>query len=107
MRLARALSPRAVERLGELMESDDERVAAVACNSILDRAHGRPKLVERDDKDAFTTQLESMTPQQRIDLARRLIQEGREYLPAYREWKASIEAKEEGSEEPTESETND
>ena len=32
MRLARELVPRAIERLGELIESEDERVAAVACN---------------------------------------------------------------------------
>ncbi len=36
--LARSLSMRAIERLGELVESEDERVAAVAANAILDRA---------------------------------------------------------------------
>ena len=40
VQLARSLSARALERLGELMESEDERVAAVACNAILDRAFG-------------------------------------------------------------------
>ena len=43
LRLAREASPRAMERLKELMESEDERVASVACNSILDRAFGKPK----------------------------------------------------------------
>src|SRR5438128_7446343 len=43
IRLARALSLRAVERLGELMESEDERVAAVARNAVLDRAFGKPQ----------------------------------------------------------------
>lgn len=42
MRLARQAAPDAVRRLIELMGSDDERVAAVACNAILDRAYGKP-----------------------------------------------------------------
>jgi hypothetical protein len=41
VRLARQAAPYAVHRLIALMDSDDERVAAVACNSILDRAFGR------------------------------------------------------------------
>src|SRR5215468_2440321 len=35
VRLARQAAPYAVHRLIVLMDSDDERVAAVACNSIL------------------------------------------------------------------------
>src|SRR5947207_7312635 len=46
VRLARALAPRAVQRLGELMESDDERVAAIAAGAVLDRAIGKAR--ERD-----------------------------------------------------------
>jgi hypothetical protein len=42
-RLAREGSPRAVRRLIELVESDDERVASVAANSLLDRAWGRAR----------------------------------------------------------------
>jgi hypothetical protein len=38
MKLAREAAPDAVRRLIELMNSEDERVAVVACNSILDRA---------------------------------------------------------------------
>jgi hypothetical protein len=38
LRLARQAAPQAVRRLIELMNSDDEQVAAVACNAILDRA---------------------------------------------------------------------
>lgn len=37
------MSVRAVERLGELMESDDERIAFAASKEILDRRLGRPK----------------------------------------------------------------
>ncbi len=49
LRLAREASPRAMERLKELMESDDERVAAVACNAILDRAFGKPKEIPSEN----------------------------------------------------------
>src|SRR6202030_3387382 len=43
LKIARQKTPEAVRRLAELMASEDERVAAVACNSILDRAWGKPK----------------------------------------------------------------
>jgi hypothetical protein len=43
LRLARQAAPDAVRRLIELMDSDDGRVAAVACNAILDRALGKPR----------------------------------------------------------------
>jgi hypothetical protein len=43
LRLARRAAPDAIRRLIELMSSDDERVAAVACNAILDRAFGKPR----------------------------------------------------------------
>jgi hypothetical protein len=43
IRLAQSLSLRAIERLAELIESEDERVAAGACNPILDRAFGKPQ----------------------------------------------------------------
>ena len=43
-RLARQASPKAVARLIEMIESDDERVAAVACNAVLDRAWGKPRV---------------------------------------------------------------
>ena len=33
----------AIERLSELLESEDDRVAAVACNALLDRAFGKPR----------------------------------------------------------------
>jgi hypothetical protein len=40
--LARAATPRAIQRQIELMESEDENVALKATNSILDRALGKP-----------------------------------------------------------------
>src|SRR5712691_10766571 len=49
VRLARLLAPRVVERLGELIESADERVAALACNAILDRAFGKPQARPPDE----------------------------------------------------------
>lgn len=41
--LSRDYSTRAIERLTEIAESRDERVAAVACQILLDRAWGKPK----------------------------------------------------------------
>ena len=40
----RDLSPRAVERLGELLESEDERIRLEAAKAILDRHLGRPAI---------------------------------------------------------------
>src|SRR5215208_5687738 len=40
--IARAATPRAIERQIELMESKDQNVALKATNSILDRAFGKP-----------------------------------------------------------------
>ena len=40
----RELSPRAVERLGELLDSEDERIQLEAANAILDRHLGRPAI---------------------------------------------------------------
>jgi hypothetical protein len=72
VKLARALSFRAVQRLGELMESEDERVSVVACNSLLDRAFGKPKAaeVEKDDMDA---RLASMSREERLAEVTRLL----------------------------------
>ena len=42
--LAKAKAPRAFERIAELMESNDERVALAASTAILDRAYGRPAI---------------------------------------------------------------
>ena len=39
--IARAHSPRAFERVLELVESRDERVALAAAKEVLDRAHGK------------------------------------------------------------------
>jgi hypothetical protein len=84
VKLAHQAAPDAIRRLIELMRSEDERVAAVACNSILDRAFGKPK-VGGEEKDDFVARLEAMTPEERAQLARQLLEEGRLYLPAYRE----------------------
>jgi hypothetical protein len=40
--LARKKSPRAFERILELVESEDERVAMAAAKEVLDRAWGKP-----------------------------------------------------------------
>src|SRR5271169_2953354 len=65
MKLAREAAPDAVRRLIELMDSEDERVAVVACNSVLDRAFGKPKpaVEEKDDTDA---RIASMSSEERL-----------------------------------------
>ena len=42
MALARHAAPRAIQRVIELIGSDDERVALAASVAILDRAYGKP-----------------------------------------------------------------
>jgi len=42
-RLAREASPKAIMRLIELVDSDDERVALLASEKVLERAWGKPK----------------------------------------------------------------
>jgi hypothetical protein len=77
VRLARSLSLRAVDRLGELMESEDERVAAVACSAVLDRAFGKPQTRQPEKEDSLAERLDRMTPEERggryaLDLAERV-----------------------------------
>jgi hypothetical protein len=50
VKLARAAAPKALDRLIELIDSADERVAVVASNAVLDRAFGKPKIVEEERK---------------------------------------------------------
>jgi hypothetical protein len=70
--LAQALSMRAMERLGELLESEDERVVAVAANAILDRAFGKPQ-PQRHEPDSLEERLRAMTPDQREENAREFV----------------------------------
>ena len=81
MRLARQAAPKAVRRLIELMGSEDERVAAVACNAILDRAFGKPGPV-KEEKDDFKARLENMTREERLALMQTMLERVRQYLPA-------------------------
>ena len=80
MKLARQAAPDAVRRLIELMNSEDERVAAVACNAILDRAFGKPGPA-KDEKDDFKARLGNMTREERLAEMRRLLEPKRQYLP--------------------------
>ena len=63
----------------ELMGSDDERVAAVACNSILDRAFGKPKM-KGEQKDSFELQVANMTREERLAKMRELLEPMRRHL---------------------------
>ncbi len=44
---AQSKAPRAFERLVELVESKDQRVAMAASNAVLDRAYGKPASEQR------------------------------------------------------------
>ena len=47
--LARKHTPRAIERLVELMEADSGTTAVAACKELLDRGHGRaPQYIEQN-----------------------------------------------------------
>jgi hypothetical protein len=79
MKLAQQAAPYAVNRLIELMDSDDERVAAVACNSILDRAFGKPR-AEGEGIDSLELRVANMTREQRLARMRELLEPMRAYL---------------------------
>jgi hypothetical protein len=81
MRLARQAAPYAVHRLIALMDSEDERVASVACNAILDRAFGKPGPA-KEEKDDFKAQLGNMTREERLAEMQRLLEPVQKYLPA-------------------------
>jgi hypothetical protein len=84
IKLARQFSVRAIERLGELMESEDERVAAVASNSILDRAYGRPETRKPEAADDLGARLAQMTKEQREQHAEQLAAQIRETVDRYK-----------------------
>jgi predicted Zn-dependent protease len=81
VKLARGLSLRAVQRLGELMESEDERVSVVACNSLLDRAFGKPKPAVEEKDDVMEARLKTMSREERLALLQELLEPMRKYLP--------------------------
>jgi hypothetical protein len=81
VKLARGLSLRAVQRLGELMESEDERVSVVACNSLLDRAFGKPRPVAEEKDDDLDARLKAMSREERLALMHELLEPMRKYLP--------------------------
>ena len=47
--LARKNTKRAMERIVELIDDEDPRVALMAAKEVLDRAYGKPKMIEDDD----------------------------------------------------------
>jgi hypothetical protein len=73
-----------MERLGELMESEDERVATVACNSVLDRAYGRPETRQPEPTDDLVERLKRMTPEERAEHAHQLAARLRETLDRHK-----------------------
>ena len=77
MKLARQAAPYAVRRLIELMDSTDQRVAAVACGAILDRAFGKPGPA-KEEKDDMEARLASMTREERLALMRDMLERVRQ-----------------------------
>jgi hypothetical protein len=61
------------------MESDDERVSVVACNSILNRAYGTPRAAE-EPKDDMTARLKGMSRAERLALMHKLLEPMSQYL---------------------------
>jgi hypothetical protein len=76
LKLARQAAPDAIRRLIELTQSEDERVAIVACNAILDRAFGKVKPAT-EDKDPEVARIEAMTIEERYKLVDEILEEGR------------------------------
>ena len=62
--IARSNSVRAIKRLIELMESDDERVAFTASKEVLDRAFGKPKPDATDEKEPLQINILRFTKEQ-------------------------------------------
>jgi hypothetical protein len=53
---AQEATPSAIERIVALIDSDDERVALMACKEILDRAYGKVGQADKeDDRDRQVT----------------------------------------------------
>jgi hypothetical protein len=48
------------------MEFEDERVAAVACGAVLDRAFGKPQTFSSKKEDRLEERLARMTPEERV-----------------------------------------
>jgi hypothetical protein len=70
--LCREASPDAARRLIELMYSEDERVALMAADKVLERAWGRPK--EPEQPTSFERRLAAMTPDERARDAAELVE---------------------------------
>jgi hypothetical protein len=107
IKIARSFAPAAMRRLAELAElnqldsegnlvplSDlpdaDRRVIAVAANSILDRALGKPKPAVEEKDDDMEARLKTMTREGRLALMHELLQPMRRYLPPGEDVEAAI-----------------
>ena len=71
-----------------------QRVAAVACNSILDRAFGKPKVIE--EKGDLVERIAAMTREERLARAEELIASGKRYLPVLERVEADADAAHDG-----------
>jgi hypothetical protein len=99
MKIARSYAPGAMHRLAELAELNqldsegnlvplselpdaDRRVIAVAANSILDRAVGRPKPAMEEPKGDMGARLATMTREERLQYMRELLEPVQQHLLA-------------------------
>jgi hypothetical protein len=99
IKIARSYAPAAMHRLAELAELNqldsegnlvplndlpdaDRRVIAVAANSILDRAFGKPKPAAEEKDNDMDARLKAMTREERLAYAWELLEGARKYLPA-------------------------
>ena len=98
MKIARSYAPAAIHRLAELAELNqldsegnlvplsnlpdaDRRVIAVAANSILDRAFGRPMPAVEQPKDDMAARLANMSREERLAEMMRLLERMQRCLP--------------------------
>jgi hypothetical protein len=78
--LCREASPDAARRLIDLMNSEDERVALMAADKVLERAWGRPK--EPEQPTSLERRLAAMTLDERAQAAAELVERIRVRLAA-------------------------
>jgi hypothetical protein len=76
MQLARAAGPKAIAKLIERLDSDDERISVVAATAILERAYGKPREMDMKDTQGRTIiDLSKLSPAE-LELLMKLAKSG-------------------------------
>jgi hypothetical protein len=76
LHLARKSSPDAIRTLIRLLDDPDGRIAAVAANSVLERAWGKTKEMQPEEREAARLDLSALTDAE-LQLLLRLVQSDR------------------------------